>query len=426
DTGQAYTANELTSQEPRASQRTARKGAKSMLSSPFFTFAGVFIIAFAMPILAIMLKGMRIPTAVLEILCGIAVGRSGWHLIPTPDWMNVITKVGLLFLMFLAGLEIRSTSLRARGDGQRKTGIVVGATLLSTAVLAIAAALFLSRLSLTHSVAFTALILATTSLGIVVPILKERGQTERPLGQTILLCALFADFATVFFAAGIVRHTDTDAIALGRQFVLVLAEGGALYAGGKLLLTHVPLRGQVARVSQLGVRGALAMMAMCGGMALAMGSEVILGGFVAGFVCSLLAGDQHEALRRKLEVLGYSLFLPLFFITVGMQLDLRDVHLQAIALRLPILIGIAFAVKMLAALPLKTAFTWRETLAAGAIMSTRFTLVMAVAVVAARHGVVSVTEEGTAIAMALATVLVAPILFAAILHDAPRVHSAPG
>jgi Kef-type K+ transport system membrane component KefB len=397
-----------------------------MLSSPFFTFAGVFIIAFAMPVLAIALRGMRIPTAVLEILSGIAVGRSGLHLIPTPDWMNVITKVGLLFLMFLAGLEIRGSSLHAKGVGRQGTGGIVAATLVCTAGLAVVAAVFLNRLAFTHSVPFTALILATTSLGIVVPILKERGQTERPLGQTILLCALCADFATVFFAAGIVRHTDTGALALSRQLVLVLAEGGALYAGGRLLLAYLPLRGQVARVSQLGVRGALAMMALCGGMALAMGSEVILGGFVAGFVCSLLAGNQHEALRRKLEVLGYSLFLPLFFITVGMQLDLRDVHLSAIAVRLPVLVGVAFAVKMLAALPLRTAFTWRETWAAGAIMSTRFTLVMAVAVVAAHHSVISVTEEGTAIAMALATVLLAPIVFAAILRDAPRTHPAPG
>lgn len=78
-----------------------------MLSSPFFTFSTVFVIAFAMPIFALLIPKLRIPTAILEIICGILVGRGGFHLVLPPDWMKVVTKVGLLYLMFLAGLEIR-------------------------------------------------------------------------------------------------------------------------------------------------------------------------------------------------------------------------------------------------------------------------------------------------------------------------------
>ncbi|MCY0875062.1 MAG: cation:proton antiporter [Firmicutes bacterium] len=388
-----------------------------MLTSPFFTFAFVFVIAFLMPFIALSVPAFRMPTAILEILCGVLVGRSGLHVILPPDWLHVITKLGLLYLMFLAGLEIRTQS----PDGQANTGnkreqvILALAHFVATMAVALAAGHLLQMFGMSTSPLFTALMFATTSLGVVVPILKESGWMDRPLGQTLLLSALFADFGTV----ALVPFTlNVPGLSTGHPLFAIVALtvlGILLYFGGKKVLQAPVLAKRSARTQQLGVRGALALMGISGAISQAFGGGMILGGFVSGFVCSLLAKAEHEVLRKKLEILGYSLFLPLFFITVGMDLDVSHIAFGQLLSWLPAYLLLAFLVKGVASLTLWPCYKGRELSAAGALLSTRFTLVIAVALTAAKSHIISGTEEGTLIAMALGTVLLSPMLFLALL-----------
>ncbi len=370
-----------------------------------------------MPLVSLMVPKLRIPTAVLEILCGILVGRGGFHVVIPPDWIHAVTKIGLLYLMFLAGLEIRIPTIKTRNKANlSQAGLMsAAATLLVTLALSLASGYLLQTLSLASDAKVTAVILATTSLGVIIPVLKEHELLERPLGQVLLLSALLADFATVSLSSWVLHapgQSDSDAwLQLGLFGVV----GISLYIVGKLILRIVSQKDRTVRVSQLGVRGALAIMAICGGLATAMRAEVILGGFVAGFVCTMLAGEEHEVLRNKLEILGYSLFLPLFFITVGMTLDLSHVNFTAVFSQLPIYLMLAFLVKLGASIALRTVFSTRESIASGMLLSTRFTLVIAVAMLAQRMTLITSTEEGTLIAMALITVLVAPVAFAIIM-----------
>ncbi|PWI58829.1 cation:proton antiporter [Sulfoacidibacillus thermotolerans] len=392
-----------------------------MLSSPFFTFSSVFVIAFAMPIVALLIPQLRIPTAILEIISGLLVGRGGFHLILPPDWMRVITKVGLLYLMFLAGLEIRiplkrkdkvsSEVTKPVQTGGITTIALAVVNFLATAALALFAGHLLWQLKLTQSPVLTALIFATTSLGVVVPILKETELIDQPLGQALLLSSLLADFVTVFFASWVLHSPTRPQGDLRLQMAVLTGLGLLIFFVGRFALRVLNLRQRIVRVSQLGVRAALAIMAVCGAAALALHAEVILGGFVGGLVCSLLAQDEHDILRSKLEILGYSLFLPMFFVTVGMELDLSHVQFNSVLTNLPLYVLLAFLVKIGAAAAFRPTFSWRETIAGGVLMSTRFTLVIAVTTVAARIGIIGGTEEGLLIATAMVTVLLGPLLF---------------
>lgn len=402
-----------------------------MLSSPFFTFSTVFIIAFAMPVFALLIPKLRIPTAILEIICGILVGRGGFHLVLPPDWMKVVTKVGLLYLMFLAGLEIRipikkkktktadSASLPEKGGS--KTLAVAVVNFLATAALALAAGHILWQLGLTKNPILTSLIFATTSLGVVVPILKETELIEKPLGQTLLISSLVADFITVFLASAVLKSPTRPEGDLRLQMVVLLVLGATIYFVGLYALKKINLRQRIVRISQLGVRAALAIMAICGAVAMALHAEIILGGFVGGLVCSLLAQDEHEVLRGKLEILGYSLFLPMFFVTVGMELDLSHVHFDSVLTQLPLYVTLAFLVKIGAAAAFRPIYSWRETISGGILMSTRFTLVIAVTTVASRIGMINGTEEGVLISTAMVTVLLAPFIFS--MMSQPRLLS---
>lgn len=393
--------------------------AATHVTSALLTFSLAFVIAFVTPLLVRFAPWLRMPTAVLEILLGIAAGKSGLHMIATPDWLRVVTRIGLLYLMFLAGLEIRPPQKRAKHGKLPPELLLALASLLSTGALAILSGHLLEYLGFTANANFTALILTTTSLGIVVPILRERSLIARPIGQTLLLAAMAADFATAMLVSAVLRPQDSGWTALAAQFIGLLALGLLLYAGGRWLLRHLSPSDPVVRSSQLGVRGAFALMGICGAATVLLHAEIIAGGFVSGFVCSLLAGEGHSALRAKLETLGYSFFLPLFFVTVGMRLDLTSVNLGAVIEQLPLYLLLGVFVKMGAALAFRSHFSWRTSIAASFLMSTRFTLVMAAAVIAEQNGVIGATEQGTLIAMALATVFLGPLLFNSVLRPEP-------
>jgi len=388
-----------------------------MLTAPFFTFALVFAIAFIMPFIALSIPAFRLPSAILEILCGMLVGKSGLHLILPPDWLHVITKLGLLYLLFLAGLEIRlhNDSDDDSGTGKRQQVLTAAVHFAATLGLSLLAGRILNYFGMASSPLFTGLMLATTSLGIVVPILKESGWLEKPLGQTLLLAALFADFGTVALIPFTLHVHGLSSGHPALTLMTLTALGVLLYLSGKKVLATKVLYRTTARSQQLGVRGALALMGVSGAVSQALGGGVILGGFVAGFVCSLLAGEVHEALRKKLEMIGYSFFLPLFFVTVGMDLDLSHIHFMQMVSWLPFYLLAAFAIKLIAAAALWPRYKWRYLLASGALLSTRFTLVIAVALTAARAGVITGTEEGALIGMALFTVVVSPLTFMALL-----------
>ena len=386
------------------------------MTSALLTFSLAFVIAFLTPLIVHFAPWLRTPTAVLEILLGIAVGKSGLNLIVTPDWLRVITRVGLLYLMFLAGLEIRVPARKAKRGRASPELLVALSSLLATGALALMAGHLLAQLRFTASADFTALILTTTSLGIVVPILRERELIAGALGQTLLLAAMTADFATAVLVSTVLHPDQAGWRALAIQFSGLVLLGALLYAGGRWLLRRLAASDPIVRSSQLGVRGALAMMGICGAATVVLHAEIIAGGFVSGFVCSRLAGQSHGALRAKLETLGYSFFLPLFFVTVGMRLDLTRVDLRTVLEQLPVYLLLGIVVKLGAGLAFRSYFPWRTSIAASLLMSTRFTLVMAAAVIAEQNGVIGATEQGTLIAMALATVFLGPLLFNMVLR----------
>lgn len=387
-----------------------------MITSSLFSFAIIFLIAFTTPLLALFVPALKIPAAVLDIAAGIALGRTGFHLVVTPEWFTDMTKLGLLYLMFLAGLEIRIGPHASAGQAVPSSNhppavVLAAASFIATGALSLAVAHLFQTLGLTHNANLVALLLATTSLGVVLPILRSTGWLRQPLGQVILLSALFADFGTVALTSGVLAGAGLSPLRLLEQVGTLVLSAGAIVVFGRWFLKRPGFWRKTVVQSELGVRAALAVMGICGALALLTGAEVILGGFVAGLACSVLAGDSHPALRRKLDVLGYSLFLPLFFVSVGLQMDLRGIHWGSLIVWLPIYVTAAFFVKIIAALVYKPYYSWAQTLGVGVLMSTRFTLVIAVAMLATRVGAIDGTEEGALIGMALLTVMIAPIAF---------------
>jgi Kef-type K+ transport system membrane component KefB len=170
---------------------------------PLLSLLLITFLAALVPLLSARFSRLRIPVVIGEILAGIVIGKSGLNLVDTNPILEFLAEFGFVFLMFISGLEVDLSSLmlsrplpERRVPWQRPIFLA-----LVSFGLTILGALFITfqlmRMGWVENFFILGLILGTTSLGIVVPILKERNIIDTDYGQLLLWAALLADFVTL-------------------------------------------------------------------------------------------------------------------------------------------------------------------------------------------------------------------------------------
>jgi Kef-type K+ transport system membrane component KefB len=273
--------------------------------------------AFAAPFLLGLAPRVRLPSVVLEIVAGIVIGPAvlGWVEIDDP--IEVLNLIGLAFLLFLAGLEI---------DFGRLRGPLLRLSALSYVVsfgIAIVVCLCLKAGDLIETPLLVAIILASTSLGVIIPVLKDAGQVSSQFGQLVIAGATIADFAAIFLLSSFFSGEGgtSSTIILLASFLLLAVVAYAVLRGVErsTRISHELVRLQDT-TAQIRIRGAMVLMCAFVALAETLGLEVILGAFAAGAVVTLVDRDQamtHPLFRRKLEAIGFGIFIPVFFVTTG-------------------------------------------------------------------------------------------------------------
>jgi Kef-type K+ transport system membrane component KefB/Trk K+ transport system NAD-binding subunit len=386
----------------------------------------VSVLAVAVPILLHRIPRVAIPIVVGEIVAGMVVGPYGLDLIPGGDAQLEFLKLfGFAYLMFLSGLEI-DFDLLFRGTGPREPGRLakrlltspLGAAMTSfslTLVIALAFSIWLVEAELANNVWVMALILSTTSLGVVVPVLKERGLIRSAMGQYILVASVIGDLATVMLISiYVILHTQ--GVTFEVLFVLVLLVATfAVYRLAKASQRHLPLEQIVEELShataQLDTRVALGLAVVFIALAQGLGVEVILGAFLAGALVSLLSAEEGSVLRPKLNAIGYGFFIPIFFIMVGVDFDLGALESRQGLILVPALVVMAYAVKLIAGLVYKPVLSWRQVLGLGILTSSRLSLIIAVAAIGVEIEAISTTTNAAIILVAIVTVIASPVAF---------------
>jgi Kef-type K+ transport system membrane component KefB/Trk K+ transport system NAD-binding subunit len=395
------------------------------MSHHFVPLLLVVMLAFFVPL--ILSKFRRVPVVVGEIMAGILVGRSvlGWVGIGEPT-LGLLAEIGFAFLMFLSGLEIdfsilfASSSRRgARSVRPLSLGLISFGVTVSLAILA---GIGMARVGLVRDPWMMALILSTTSLGIVVPVLKERQLSGGVFGQTLLLSALLADFLTMFL---ITIYVAVRSMGLSLDILLIAALFVPMIIIYQLGVQHLHkpnirrlIEGLADSTAQIKVRAAFALMVAFVVLAELVGAELILGAFLAGALASMLSTPRDEELRSKLDAIGFGFFVPLFFIYVGVQFDLQAFLAAPSAwLLLPALLAAAFLIKIISTIVFRVAFSWRETLAGGLLLSARLSLIIAASAVGLRLGVISQATNAAIILVAAISATLAPYVFNLLMHD---------
>ncbi len=289
------------------------------------SFTGLLIVAaaaFAAPLVVDLAPGPAIPAVVAEIVAGILIGPSVLGIVEVDEPIRVLSQIGVVFLFFLAGLEIAFD--RARSSTVRLA--FYGFAVSFAAALIVAHALEAG--GLVDTPLFVAIVLAATAFGIVVAVLKDAGQTDSDLGQLIIVCTSIADFGAVILLSLFFSHQgsgiETTAVLLG-LFGLVVA--AVTIAIGRARMSG-RLGAAVARLerttAQIGVRGAFVLLVAFVALAEDFGLEIVLGAFLAGAVLSLVGRQDlltTTRLGERLEAVGFGVFIPIFFVTSGIQFD---------------------------------------------------------------------------------------------------------
>jgi len=384
----------------------------------------VVMLASLVPLLLSSVRGrLAIPIVVGEIVAGMIVGRSGFGwVLPDDGALNLLKELGFVFLMFLSGMEIDFRSLR--GTDSRAARPPSAWSPLSLAILNFGATLLLAGafawglkwVGATTDPWMMALILSTTALGVVVPILKEAGLSQTLFGQTILLATVIADFVTMFLisllVAVISRGLTAEILLVFLLFVAFFfaARFGSFLSRIESLqrvieeLTHA--------TAQIKVRAAFSTLLIFVVLAETLGIEIIIGAFLAGAIVALLRTPEDSELSSQLEAIGFGFFIPIFFIMVGVDFNLPALLSSTEALfSVPLLLIAAVAVKMIPAFVFRLNHSWRETLAAGILLCPRLSLIIAAAAIGEKLGVIDASVNAGIVLVAIVTVTSSPLAF---------------
>lgn len=363
----------------------------------------------AAPALAVRL---RLPAAVLLILAGIAFGPSGTGWLADDATLGLLSELGFLVLMFLAGLEIDFAALRSAG---LRSLLAPGLTVLGFCGVGAAIGIWrnLSVIDL--------LILTASSVGMPLAVLHETGQLQRPLGRYVMLTASIGEFVSILAITGYelaAEHGEWHERALRVVKVLLLFVVSALvirWARAIVWWRPEPFRRLTRHhdVAELGVRSGLLVMFAFVVVAASLGVEAILGAFIAGALVAFVLREK-ATLEHKLGALGQGLFIPIFFIAVGVRFDVRllDREMAGAAL---VAAAIVAAIKILPALVAAPAeLRLRDRLAAGTLLSAPLTLVVAMAAIGRRLGALEAKQQTAFVLLALLLSVVFPVAFRAL------------
>lgn len=382
----------------------------------------LLLVSMALPVLPGISRLLRIPAVVAEILFGVLIGKSVLQLDVSGDWLPFLADLGFLLLMFRAGMEIDFRILGRQSRGQIAFQFLF---FLLTITLSYLAALLLD------CGVFMALVLSTTSLGLVMPTLKESGLSRTDLGQSILIAATLADFFTLFGITFYILYVHNGfGLEFFRPFPLFIGFGVLLRLGRVWAWWHPKqaekILGLREDAQEIGVRLSIALLFLFVGLSELVHLEPVLGAFMGGSLLSYVFREK-DLLENKLSALGFGFFIPFFFIHVGMQFDLSNILRPGQMLFTLKLLGFALAVKMIPAfLLLVQGKKLVQVFQTGFLLSSRLSLIIAAAAIGVQNGFISKDMKDTIVFLALFTCFLGPTLFAVITGTGSRPEKGSG
>ena len=359
--------------------------------------------AFLLPLIA---QRISIPSIVLEIAYGILVGPV-LGIVEISEFISGLAIFGFMLLMFLSGFEIELDTFREKGLKTLSIPLAIYVATVATS--------FYLIITLDYPI-FLALVLCTTSVDIVITVLRSDDTIKTNYGQSLFMSALIADIFTLIGVTVFASLQHSEGFSISNLNVI-------LYFLIVILILRI-----IRRVAwwnpqifsrmfdgndpeEMGIRSSIALMLALVGVAVLFDIEYILGAFLAGTLFAFTFPNRGS-LENSLKGFSYGFLIPIFFINIGLNYDIEVFKNTEFYIQVLSLLGIALIVKIVPSLFLIfTKIKFRQLVAGGFLLAARFSLIIAMAEIGVELELISKALEQQIILLAVLTATISPIFY---------------
>lgn len=383
------------------------------------------------PIVVDPLRRFAIPAVVFEIGFGYILGPQVLDLVQPTGLVAGLATIGLSMLMFLAGYELRLGNIRGR-----PLRLAVVSWGMSVVLAGLVGLGFHLAGGHTGEIVIP-LALTTTAIGTLLPVLRDAGVLNTPVGRHALALGSVGEFGPIVLVALLLSGANalqSIAVLAGFGLLIVLSALLASRPWGERVVSLVE-KGLTAS-SQLPIRMTLLFMLVLAAVANRLGVDVLLGSFAAGVVVRIAAGSHEDAdetettskFGTKLEGIGFGMLVPIFFIVSGTRIDLKSLFEQPSS----VLIVPGFLLLMLAVRAIPTFICYRDGLERGqrralsVMAATGLPLIVVITTIALENGYLTTADAAAMVAAGMLSVLILPAVSIRLLGRERDVHVEPG
>jgi len=369
----------------------------------------IALVSAAAPLLAMLVPRRLLPEVVLLLVLGVAIGPHGFALARGGESIDLLHDLGLAMLFLFAGFEIEPRELVGRQG--RRAGLVW----VSCLVLAFLLVLVLGIGSQVRTQVAVAIALTSTALGTLLPIIKDGGLADTPVGAWVLRHGAYGELGPIVAMALLLstRGAAMSAVVLA-AFALIAflfaRQSMRLGRGESRLIAMI--RAGTHTTGQTPVRVTMLLLVSLSAVAVAFRLDVVLAAFAAGMVLRQAIPDGDEHLEMRIEGVAFGLMVPIFFVTSGMAIDP-----SVIAHRLPDFLAVIALIVLCRGLPVFVGTQLsdgleadpRTSAAVAMYSSTGLPIIVAVTAVAVDSGLMSTGNASLLVGAGTATVLLCPL-----------------
>ena len=390
----------------------------------FLIFKSLAIIIIASKVFGLAARKIKVPQVVGAIFAGILIGPSILGLVQYNDFLGQMAEIGVIIIMFTAGLETRISDLRKTGV---KALLIACAGVFVPLILGTLLYFAFNGMAPVGSddfykAMFIGLILTATSVGITVEALKELGKLSERIGTTIVSAAIIDDVIGIVVLTIVIGFKDPSQnigmtlLKTGLFFVFSIVFGIVIY---KLFKIYDKKHRHTRRIPIIGL-------ALCFALSFAaeryFGVADITGAYVAGVILSSLKDSNY--ISRKMDISSYMIFGPVFFASIGIQNDLSTFNTGILLFSLSfVIVGMTSKVIGCGAVSRLAGFKGRDALKIGCGMMTRGEVALIVAQRGFSLGVLDSAYSTSVILLIVVSSVVTPILLKLLYNDKKQANS---
>ncbi len=385
------------------------------MTNLFISLLVIVIISVLAPLIARLIPKQFIPETVLLIAVGAVLGPNMLGVIQSDsEVIDFLSEIGCAFLFLLAGSEINPKSLSG-SDGRH--GLLAW---IVSFVAGLALAFIIPFIADgNQGIIATALLLTTTALGTLIPILKDKGILGTRMGDLIISYGTWGELMPILAIAVLLsaRSGMVTGVILFAMFMICILIGAmgsnAVKSGSRF---YQFIRDKAETNSQMTVRVVVLLLLLLVTFSSIFGFDIVLGAFAAGFVLRYIMPERgNESLEKKLQGIAHGFFVPLFFVVSGCEIDLHAVQKQPLLMVLFIL-----TLLLIRTVPIVVSLSSRKKIREEITIHGRFSvafyctmalpLIVAITNIAVRNEIMTSDTASVLVAAGAVTVFLMPLL----------------